>query len=61
VAGNYFSSSGIRFLRQSILWAILKGLDFFDPLKISIEMANKIICPPKNNIQHFQNQWYISS
>jgi hypothetical protein len=33
------------------LWGIsldiLRGLDFFDPLKISLEMAYKVICPQK--------------
>jgi hypothetical protein len=32
------------------------------PLKISREMAHKLICPQKkNNLPHFQNQRYINS
>jgi hypothetical protein len=50
---------------QISLWAIsrdiLRGPQLFDPLKISLEMAHKVICPPKkNNIPHFQNQRYIN-
>ncbi len=50
---------------QITLWAISQdtwgGLDFFDPLKISFEMAYKVIRPQKNYIPHFQNQRYINS
>ncbi len=32
---------------------------FLTPQNISGEMANKVICPQKNNLPHFQNQRYI--
>jgi hypothetical protein len=31
------------------------------PLKISLEMAHKVICPQKINLLHFKNQRYINS
>jgi hypothetical protein len=35
---------------------------FLTPLKISLDMAHKVICPQKkNNLPHFQNQRYIYS
>ncbi len=37
------------------------GLDFFDPLEISLEMAHYVVCPKKNNILHFQNQRCFNS
>jgi hypothetical protein len=40
----------------------LEGQKSLGPLKISLGMAHKVICPQKkNNIPHFQNQRYINS
>jgi hypothetical protein len=39
----------------------LEGQKSPGPLKISLKMAHKVICPQKNNLPHFQNQEYINS
>jgi hypothetical protein len=36
---------------------ISRGLDFFDPLERSLEMAHYVVfARKKNNVPHFQNQ-----
>jgi hypothetical protein len=39
----------------------LEGQKSLGPLKISLEMSHKVICPQKKNLPHFQNQRYINS
>ena len=39
-----------------------KQVDFFDPLKMSLEMAHKVIVPQKKNyVPQFLKQRYINS
>jgi len=45
-SGYYFFVFGLISL-WGISLDILRGLDFFDPFKISLEMAHKVICPQK--------------
>jgi hypothetical protein len=42
------------------LWTIW-GQKSFGPLKISLQIANKVIYPQKYNLPHFKNHRYINS
>jgi hypothetical protein len=62
---GYFEGAGLDFFDPYIVPSLrsgqFRGQKSLGPLKISLEMAHKVICPQKNNIPHLQNQWYINS
>ncbi len=49
-------------LKRAVYLGQFRGQKSLGPLKISLEMAHKVICPQTtNNLPHFQNQRYINS